>query len=59
MAELTNLESKLAEVMGLAVAAKGATQKVKGMLDKDERDLAQTLESGRRGGALGDRAQAE
>lgn len=44
MAELTNLESKLAEVMGLAAAAKGATQKVKGMLEEDERDLAQTLD---------------
>ena len=44
MAELTNLESKLAEVLGLAAAAKGATQKVKSMLDEDERDLAATLE---------------
>jgi hypothetical protein len=44
MAELTNLESKLAEVLGLASAAKGATEKVKGMLDDDERDLADTLQ---------------
>jgi hypothetical protein len=44
MAELTNLESKLAEVIGLAAAAKGATEKVKGMLDEDEQDLAETLE---------------
>jgi hypothetical protein len=44
MAELTNLESKLAEVLGLAGAAKGATEKVKGMLDDDEQDLAGTLE---------------
>jgi hypothetical protein len=44
MAELTNLESKLAEVLGLAGAAKGATEKVKGMLDDDEQDLASTLE---------------
>jgi hypothetical protein len=44
MAELTNLESKLAEVLGLAAAAKGATETVKGMLDDDEQDLAQTLE---------------
>jgi hypothetical protein len=44
MAELTNLESKLAEVLGLAEAAKGATEKVKGMLDEDERDLAGKLE---------------
>jgi hypothetical protein len=32
MAELTNLESKLAEVLGLAMAAQGATDQVKGML---------------------------
>lgn len=44
MAELTNLESKLAEVLGLAAAAKGATSKVKGMLDDDERDLGGALE---------------
>ena len=29
MAELTNLESKLSEVIGLAMAAQGATDKVK------------------------------
>jgi hypothetical protein len=44
MAELTNLESKLAEVLGLAEASKGAAEKVKGMLDDDEQDLAGTLE---------------
>jgi hypothetical protein len=44
MAELTNLESKLAEVLGLAGAAKGATEKVKGMLDNDEQDLAGVLD---------------
>jgi hypothetical protein len=44
MAELTVLESKLAEVLGLAAAAKGATEKVKGMLDEDESDLANGLE---------------
>ena len=42
MAELTTLESKLGEVVGLAMAAQGATQKVKGMLDDEE--LAQTLQ---------------
>jgi hypothetical protein len=35
MADLTKLESKLGEVLGLAMAAQGATQKVKGMLDQD------------------------
>jgi hypothetical protein len=44
MADLTNLESKLAEVLGLAAAAKGATETVKGMLDEDQQDLAGTLE---------------
>jgi hypothetical protein len=44
MAELTNLESKLAEVLGLAEAAKDATDKVKGMLEPDQQDLAGSLE---------------
>jgi hypothetical protein len=42
MAELTVLEVKLAEVLGLAMAAQDATRRVEGMTD-DER-LAQTLE---------------
>jgi hypothetical protein len=44
MAELTNLESKLAEVLGLAEASKGAAETVKGMLDEDEQDLASGLD---------------
>ena len=44
MAELTKLESKLAEVLGLAMAAQGATDKVRGMLEDDESEHAQTLE---------------
>jgi hypothetical protein len=44
MADLTNLESKLAEVLGLAAASKAATEKVRSMLDEDERDLAAILE---------------
>jgi hypothetical protein len=43
MAELTNLESKLGEVLGLAMAAQGATEKVT-KLDDLEADLAKTLE---------------
>ena len=35
MAELTILESKLGEVLGLAMAAQDATDKVRGMLDGD------------------------
>jgi hypothetical protein len=44
MAELTTLESKLAEVVGLAMAAQGATQKVKKLVEEEEPRLAQTLE---------------
>jgi hypothetical protein len=36
MAELTTLEEKLAEVLGLAQAAQGATEKVEGLVDDDE-----------------------
>ena len=42
MAELTVLEEKLAEVIGLAMAAQGATKKVKGLTDDEE--LAGQLE---------------
>ncbi len=41
MAELTTLEEKLAEVLGLAQAAQGATEKVEGMVENDE--IATTL----------------
>jgi hypothetical protein len=45
MAELTNLESKLGEVMGLAQAAADAGKKVKGLAQKEkQRDLVQTLD---------------
>jgi len=36
VAELTTLEEKLAEVIGLAQAAQGATEKVEGLVDDDE-----------------------
>jgi hypothetical protein len=42
MAELTKLDEKLGEVLGLAMAAKGATDKVAGLVDDDE--LKTTLE---------------
>jgi hypothetical protein len=42
MAQLTNLESKLGEVIGLAMAAQGATQKVSKLDDLDG-DLEQEL----------------
>jgi hypothetical protein len=44
MAELTNLESKLAEVLGLAMAAKGATEHVAKMLGDENESLRRTLE---------------
>jgi len=45
MAELTNLESKLGEVLGLAMAAQGATQKVMKLAEEeDASDLVSTLE---------------
>ncbi len=43
MAELTNLESKLGEVLGLAMAAQGATEKVKKLPELEE-DLAKKLD---------------
>jgi hypothetical protein len=36
MAEINTLEEKLAEVIGLAQAAQGATQKVEGLVDDEE-----------------------
>jgi hypothetical protein len=43
VAELTNLESKLGEVLGLAMAAQGATEKVSKLDDLDG-DLAKKLD---------------
>jgi hypothetical protein len=43
MAELTNLESKLGEVLGLAMAAQGATDKVQKLDDLDA-DLTKKLQ---------------
>jgi hypothetical protein len=36
VAELTTLEEKLAEVLGLAQAAQGATEKIEGMVEDEE-----------------------
>jgi hypothetical protein len=43
MAELTNLESKLGEVTGLAMAAKTATQKVIKLAKEDDDDMVVSL----------------
>lgn len=42
VAELTTMEEKLAEVLGLAQAAQGATEKVEGMVESEE--IVTTLE---------------
>ena len=46
MAELTALESKIGEVLGLAMAAQAATQKVTKLVEQEgnHEDLAQTLQ---------------
>jgi hypothetical protein len=45
MAELTVLESKLGEVLGLAMAAQGATEKIGKLVEKEgDGDLVRTLE---------------
>lgn len=44
MAELTKLESKLAEVLGLAMAAQGATRRVAGMLNGQDDELKAELQ---------------
>ena len=44
MAELTRLEGKLGEVLGLAMASRVAAGKVKRMLAKSERDLGGTFD---------------
>ena len=44
MAELTTLEAKLGEVVGLAMAAQGATEKVRKLVEEESSDLAHTLE---------------
>jgi hypothetical protein len=44
MAELTKLESKLAEVLGLAQAAQGATDKIASLVEEEGEDgIVQTL----------------
>ena len=45
MAELTNLEEKLAEVTGLAMAAEAAGGKVTKLTEKQDADLVATLQT--------------
>ena len=45
MAELTNLETKLGEVIGLAMAAQGATEKITKLVEEEGNDdLTKTLQ---------------
>lgn len=44
MAELTNLEEKLAEVTGLAMAAKDAGGKISKLTEKEDKSLVATLQ---------------
>lgn len=46
MAELTNLETKLGEVIGLAMAAQAATKKISKLAEKEDHDdLVRTLKT--------------
>jgi hypothetical protein len=47
MATLTNIESKLAEVLGLALAAQDLTQEIQKMLDSEYAPLARRLSQAR------------
>jgi hypothetical protein len=44
MAELTNLEEKLAEVTGLAMAAQTATEKVRKLTEEEDESLVEALQ---------------
>jgi hypothetical protein len=45
MAELTNLESKIGEVLGLAMASQAATKKVEGLLGDEDPALTKVLQA--------------
>lgn len=44
MAELTSLESKVGEVLGLAMAAQTVTDKVKGLVEEEDESVAQVVQ---------------
>jgi hypothetical protein len=44
VADLTNLETKLGEVMGLAMAAQAATEKVTALAEDDAAELVPSLQ---------------
>jgi hypothetical protein len=57
MAELTNLETKLGEVIGLAMAAQAATEKVEKLTDDD--DLVKQLQTMRKEAAMAEERGTE
>jgi hypothetical protein len=59
MAELTVLEAKLGEVIGLAMAAQGATEKVQKLVEEEDSELAQTLERMREEAAQAEKRSTE
>ncbi len=65
MAELTNLEDKLGEVVGLAMAAQAATEKVKGLEEAEQyKDVLEQMnmeafEAEWRGTALADKIEGK
>ncbi|HSL65972.1 MAG TPA: hypothetical protein VK874_15065 [Gaiellaceae bacterium] len=59
MAELTNLEEKLAEVIGLAMAAQAATERVEKLLDSKQKGLARSLKQMRKEAAEAEQRATE
>jgi hypothetical protein len=59
LAELTNLEEKLAEVIGLAMAAQAATERVEKLLDTKQRDLTRSLKQMRKEAAEAEQRATE
>ena len=60
MAELTNMETKLGEVIGLAMAAQGAVDRVSKLVEKQgEDELVQRLQTMREEAAQAERSGAE
>jgi hypothetical protein len=59
LAELTNLEEKLGEVIGLAMAAQGATERVEKLLDGKQKALAKQLKQMRKEAAEAEKRATE
>jgi hypothetical protein len=59
LAELTNLEEKLAEVIGLAMAAQAATERVEKLLESKQKGLARSLKQMRKEAAEAEQRATE